>query len=101
MQARPAPALRAATPIVVLVFSHFFLGEGLTRQKIVGVILGFAGVTIVIFERGASASMEFVSGNVIIFVAVLAVVLLGQSIAAPFLIGGTIAIAGVAVAQFG
>ena len=67
-----AALLYATTPIVVLVFSHFFLGEALTKQKVIGVILGFAGVTIVIFERGASASMEYVFGNVIILVAVLA-----------------------------
>jgi drug/metabolite transporter (DMT)-like permease len=67
-----AALLYATTPIVVLVFSHYFLGERLTRSKVVGVVLGFTGVTIVIFERGVSASMEFVYGNVIIFCAVLA-----------------------------
>ena len=67
-----AALLYATTPIVVIVFSHYFLKERLTRQKLAGVILGFAGVTIVIFERGVSASMEFVYGNVVIFVAVLA-----------------------------
>jgi len=67
-----AALLYATTPVVVLVFSHFFLGESLSRLKIAGVILGFLGVTIVIFERGLSASMEYVAGNLVIFTAVLA-----------------------------
>jgi drug/metabolite transporter (DMT)-like permease len=67
-----AALLYATTPVIVLVFSHFFLGESLSRFKVAGVIMGFVGVTIVIFERGLSASMEYVFGNVVIFVAVLA-----------------------------
>ena len=67
-----AALLYATTPIIVLVFSHFFLGESLSRFKVAGVVMGFTGVTIVIFERGLSASMEYVFGNVVIFVAVLA-----------------------------
>ena len=67
-----AALLYATTPIIVLVFSHFFLGESLSGLKVAGVIMGFAGVTIVIFERGFSASMEYVFGNIVIFVAVLA-----------------------------
>jgi len=67
-----AALLYATTPVVVLVFSHFFLGESLSRLKVTGVILGFLGVTIVIFERGLSASIEYVTGNLVIFAAVLA-----------------------------
>ena len=67
-----AALLYATTPVIVLVFSHFFLGEKLTRLKAVGVVLGFAGVTIVIFERGLSASMDYLFGNVMIFIAVIA-----------------------------
>jgi len=67
-----AALLYATTPVIVLLFSHLFLGESLSGLKIAGVVLGFAGVTIVIFERGLSASMEYVFGNLVIFVAVLA-----------------------------
>jgi drug/metabolite transporter (DMT)-like permease len=67
-----AALLYATTPVIVLVFSRFFLGESLSGFKIAGVVLGFTGVTIVIFERGLSASMEYVFGNLVIFVAVLA-----------------------------
>ena len=67
-----AALLYATTPILVLVFSRLFLAERLTRVKIVGVILGFAGVMTVIFERGVSASMEYLLGNVLIGFAVMA-----------------------------
>lgn len=67
-----AALLYSTTPILVLVFSRFFLGERLTRAKVLGVILGFVGVMTVIFERGVSASMEYLLGNVLIGFAVMA-----------------------------
>jgi drug/metabolite transporter (DMT)-like permease len=67
-----AALLYATTPILVLIFSRLFLGERLTSKKIVGVILGFAGVMTVIFERGVNASMEYLLGNVLIGFAVMA-----------------------------
>lgn len=67
-----AALLYATTPILVLLFAHRFLGERLTRNKIYGVVLGFIGVTVVIFERGVDASMQFVYGNLIMCVAVTA-----------------------------
>jgi drug/metabolite transporter (DMT)-like permease len=67
-----AALLYATTPILVLVFSRLFLKERLTGKKIVGVVLGFAGVMTVIFERGISASMEYLLGNMLIGLAVMA-----------------------------
>jgi len=67
-----AALLYATTPVIVLVFSHVALGERLTRLKAAGVVLGFTGVTIVIFERGLSASMDYLFGNMMIFIAVIA-----------------------------
>lgn len=67
-----AALLYAMTPIVVLVFSRLLLGEALTGRKILGVALGFVGVVVVIFERGVSASMDHVYGNLLVFIAVLA-----------------------------
>ena len=67
-----AALLYATTPILVLIFSRMFLSERLTSVKIIGVILGFAGVMTVIFERGISASMEYLLGNVLIGFAVMA-----------------------------
>ncbi len=67
-----AALLYATTPILVLIFSRLILRERLTGVKIVGVILGFVGVMTVIFERGISASMEYLLGNVLIGCAVVA-----------------------------
>jgi drug/metabolite transporter (DMT)-like permease len=67
-----AALLYATTPILVVLFSRWFLGEQLTRRKIAGVILGFIGVAVVILERGVDASMQYLFGNVILYVAVLA-----------------------------
>jgi drug/metabolite transporter (DMT)-like permease len=67
-----AALLYATTPLFVLLFSRWFIGEPMTGRKVAGVVLGFIGVTIVIFERGFSASMEYLLGNFVIFLAVLA-----------------------------
>jgi drug/metabolite transporter (DMT)-like permease len=65
-----AALLYATTPILVLLFSRWFFAERLTRRKISGVMIGFLGVAVVILEGGVDASMQFVYGNLIIFVAV-------------------------------
>jgi RarD protein len=67
-----AALLYATTPLFVLLFSRWFLGERLTRRKISGVVLGFLGVIVVIFERGIDTSRQFVYGNLIMCVAVVA-----------------------------
>lgn len=67
-----AALLYATTPILVVLFSRWLLGERLTRRKLIGVGLGFVGVAIVILERGVDASMQYVHGNLIIYVAVIA-----------------------------
>jgi drug/metabolite transporter (DMT)-like permease len=67
-----AALLYATTPIFVLLFSRLFLGEQLTRRKSAGVLLGFAGVALVIFENGGSTDQNIVIGNLIMLVGVLA-----------------------------
>jgi RarD protein len=67
-----AALLYATTPILVLLFSRWFLGERLTTRKILGVALAVGGVTVVVFERGLDASMQYVFGNLIMSVAVTA-----------------------------
>jgi drug/metabolite transporter (DMT)-like permease len=63
--------LYATTPIFVLLLSRLFLRERLTRKKIVGVILGFAGVAIVIVDRGVDARYGPGSGDFFIAIAVV------------------------------
>ncbi|MGB6647384.1 MAG: DMT family transporter [Bacteroidota bacterium] len=67
-----AALLYATTPILVLLISRWLLKERLTRRKVTGVVLGFLGVMVVIFERGVDASLNNVTGNLIIYVAVIA-----------------------------
>ncbi|HWP82814.1 MAG TPA: DMT family transporter [Bacteroidota bacterium] len=64
--------LYAATPVLVLVLSYFMLGERVTVQKTIGILLAFAGIVLVIFERGIDLSSSYAYGNVIILLAVLA-----------------------------
>lgn len=64
--------LYAATPVFVLILSRFILGERMTVRKTAGILIAFAGVSLVIFERGVSLASEHTSGNIIILVAVIA-----------------------------
>jgi drug/metabolite transporter (DMT)-like permease len=64
--------LYAATPVIVLVFSKFFLGEKITAKKSTGILLAFLGVSIVIFERGISLSSDHTYGNLVVLIAVIA-----------------------------
>ena len=64
--------LYGMTPALVLVLAHFMLNEFLTRRKVIGVIVAFAGVSIVMFERGIDFSSDYFYGNVMIFLAVIA-----------------------------
>jgi RarD protein len=67
-----AALLYATTPALVLLLSRILLGERLTRRKVTGVAIAFAGVLLVILERGPDASLQYVYGNAIIFIAVVA-----------------------------
>ncbi|NUN69619.1 MAG: DMT family transporter [Bacteroidetes bacterium] len=64
--------LYAMTPALVLVLSFFLLKEAMTRLKVIGIALAFAGITIVIFERGVDFSSDYAYGNIMIFIAVIA-----------------------------
>ena len=64
--------LYATTPVFVLVLSYFLLKERVTGKKVAGITLAFAGVVIVIFERGIDLSSQYTYGNLIILTAVLA-----------------------------
>jgi len=67
-----AALLYATTPVDVLVFSYFMLGERMTKLKIAGVLLAFSGVALTVFEHGVSFASEYTYGNVVIFIAVVA-----------------------------
>ena len=67
-----AALLYAMTPVLVLLFSYFMLGEQMTRRKVSGVLLAFCGVALVVFEHGVSFSSGYTYGNVVMFLAVVA-----------------------------
>ena len=64
--------LYATTPVFVLALSHFILKEKITAKRTIGIVLAFAGVAVVIFERGVDFSSENTYGNLMILLAVLA-----------------------------
>lgn len=64
--------LYAFTPVLVLILSHFILKEKITPKKSLGIFLAFAGIAIVIFEKGVDFSSGYAYGNLMILIAVLA-----------------------------
>jgi drug/metabolite transporter (DMT)-like permease len=49
-----------ATPFATAIFSHVFVGDRLTGRRIIGVLLGFAGLVVLVlpeFREGASGSL--------------------------------------------
>ncbi|MDL1967946.1 MAG: DMT family transporter [Deltaproteobacteria bacterium] len=56
-------------PFFVLFLAHFFLpGDRITIRKIIGMLIGFSGVTFVIFEK-ESVTADFQRGDLIILAA--------------------------------
>jgi len=58
-------------PFIVLILAHYFIpGESFTKRKVAGILLGFCGVILLIFEKqGISADIR--TGDFIILSAVL------------------------------
>jgi len=63
-----ASIIMVGVPILVLFFSHFLINERITRNKLIGIILGFAGSAFLI-TRAGSISFDGTSlGNLFIFI---------------------------------
>ncbi len=64
-----ASIIMVGTPILVLVFSHFILHDKISRNKIIGIVLGFSGAAYLILS-GGSLSLESATflGNLFIFI---------------------------------
>jgi len=60
----------STTPILILVLSCLFLGERPTAPKVLGIALGFAGVLLVLSDRGLGLSRDTLMGDGLILVAV-------------------------------
>ena len=65
-----AALLANMVPFFVLGFAHFFIPEDrINRRKLIGMIIGFAGVIMVLLDRGAFSS-QLHTGDLIILMAV-------------------------------
>lgn len=67
-----AALLYAVTPVFVLILSRWILKDVITAKKATGILIAFAGVAVVIFERGINFTSENTFGNLIIALAVTA-----------------------------
>ncbi len=64
--------LYSLTPALVFIFSSIFRSERPSGRKALGIALAFAGAGIIMFERGVSLGPEHITGNILIFMAVVA-----------------------------
>jgi drug/metabolite transporter (DMT)-like permease len=60
----------ATTPIMVLILSSLWLRERPTFLKITGVLLGFLGVLLVLFDKGIHLSPDTLRGDLLLLAAV-------------------------------
>ena len=64
-----ASVIITITPIIILVFSAFFLKERITGLKILGILLGFAGAVILtVYGKSTRAGDNVVLGNLLVFI---------------------------------
>ncbi len=64
--------LYAMTPALVFLFTAIMHSERPSFKKGFGIAIAFAGVGIIMFERGAALKAEHTTGNILIFIAVMA-----------------------------
>ena len=58
-------------PFVVLILAHFFIpGDRITPKKILGITLGFIGITLLFFDSRALVQEDLIIGDMIILCAV-------------------------------
>ncbi|MRR08595.1 DMT family transporter [bacterium] len=62
--------LYALTPVMVLFLSCLFLGERPTWPKVAGIALGFAGVVLVLFDKGLAFAQRTIGGDLLVLAAV-------------------------------
>ena len=67
-----ASLLYALTPLVVFLMARRLLGETRSRDKLVGITAAFAGVAVILLERGLERELRVAAGDGIILVAVAA-----------------------------
>ncbi len=63
--------LYASTPIIILVLAALTRQETLSRVKVAGILIGFAGVTTVLLEKGLGGGTDPLRGDALVVVGVL------------------------------
>ncbi len=66
-----AALLYALTPIVVFLLARRFLREGNAGVKLIGIVAAFAGVALILLDRGLAREMSVMRGDLLMLVAVL------------------------------
>ncbi|OGK18646.1 hypothetical protein A3G67_02190 [Candidatus Roizmanbacteria bacterium RIFCSPLOWO2_12_FULL_40_12] len=64
----------AGVPMIIAILSYFMLKEKVTRQKVIGLIVGLAGVAIIIFSPLLHGGLDLrasVIGNFLIFISTI------------------------------
>lgn len=56
------------TPVLVLVWAYFLIGEKITRTKVIGVILGLIGAIIILYQPDALLSTGDWRGDVLVLI---------------------------------
>lgn len=63
-----ASIIMVGTPILVLVMSHFIIGDRITLYKLLGIVLGFSGAAFLILNNGHfSLTSDTALGNFMVF----------------------------------
>jgi drug/metabolite transporter (DMT)-like permease len=70
--ATEAAILYSTTPVLVLLVSSFYLKERITLPKILGTAMAFAGVVVIVLEKGTRIGISHLQGDLFVFIAVIA-----------------------------
>jgi drug/metabolite transporter (DMT)-like permease len=65
-----AALLYALTPVVVFLLARRFLSEGDTRGKLFGIAAAFAGVALIVLDRGLAREVAVMRGDLLMLLAV-------------------------------
>lgn len=70
--ATSAAILYSTSPVIVLLLSGIYLKERITLPKIIGTILAFAGVLVIVLDKGPRIGISDMKGDFFVSIAVLA-----------------------------
>ncbi len=62
-----ASVIMVGVPILVLFFAHFIIKERITKNKMIGIVLGFSGSVFLIIQAGNASFQGSQLGNLMVF----------------------------------